>query len=256
MYIPIKFGKSAFLTLEAAIVLPLFLIAVLTIGSVMRIAYYEERAAFLTANELASIAADAYFMPLYPQFPSNMERIISQKIPELSKVSAEKYRYRFKNEKTDQLIHIEISFRMKTGLPGPMISEYGAVETYLVRAFCGKDNSFYFESEKNGELNSDLEAETVYLMPEFGTKYHEKNCSYVNSYPLQTVLISSMKKKYKACGSCKPKDICEGAVVYYFRYGEAYHEAGCSTIEKYVVNMDRRDAEKRGYLPCSKCGGK
>ena len=50
--------------------------------------------------------------------------------------------------------------------------------------------------------------------------------------------------------------ICEGAVVYYFRYGEAYHEAGCSTIEKYVVNMDRRDAEKRGYLPCSKCGGK
>lgn len=54
--------------IEAAIVIPLVIIAVLTVGSVMKIAYYEERVSFITGNELEVLARDAYVKGERPFF--------------------------------------------------------------------------------------------------------------------------------------------------------------------------------------------
>ena len=247
-------GKKGFLTLEAAIALPVFLLAILTIAGLMRFAYYEERAAFLAANELSAAAAKASVFPVQPGLPAKVERVLQEKIPELKSVAVEKYQYRAAIDGKEEQIAFTLRFNMDTGLPGSMKKGFSTEEHFTVRAFCGKDNA-HTSMDSERVLDSDLEAETVYLMPDYGEKYHAESCTYVNTYPLQTVMSKEVARKHKACGICKPGKKDYGKTVYCFRYGGAYHSAGCRTIDKYVISMDRRDAEKRGYTRCSKCGG-
>lgn len=249
-----RYGKKGFLTLEAAIALPVFLLAILTIASLMRFAYYEERAAFLAANELSEAAAKATFLPLQPGVPARVQRVLEEKIPELKSVAVEEYQYRAVLDGKEEQIAFTLRFDMTTGLPGTMKEGLSASEYFAVRAFCGKDNA-HAALDSDGAPDSDIEAETVYLMPDYGRKYHTESCTYVNSYPLQTVMSKDLARKHKPCGICEPGKKDYGKTVYCFPYGGAYHSAGCSTIDKYVITMDRRDAEKRGYTRCSKCGG-
>ena len=240
--------------IEAAIVIPLVIIAVLTVGSVMKIAYYEERVSFITGNELEVLARDAYVKGKRPFFPSEIKRIAAEKIPELENTDVTRYKYKFKDEaeNIDNLILLEMSFEMKTGLPGDMAGGKKGETACLLRAFCGRDNAASFIKD---EFQTDYDYEPVYLLPEYGSKYHAESCTYVNSYPVRTVMSDRIKRKYKACVKCGSKSAVRGSSVYCFKYGESYHTAKCSTVTKYVVCMDRHDAEIRGYTRCSKCGG-
>lgn len=240
--------------IEAAIVIPLVIIAVLTVGSVMKIAYCEERVSFITGNELAVLARDAYAEGERPFFPSEIERLTAEKMPELTNTEVTCYKYKFKDnaENIDSLILLEMSFEMKTGLPGGMAGGKKGKTACLLRAFCGRDNA---AAVVNDEFQTDYDYEPVYLLPEYGSKYHTESCTYVNSYPVRTVMSDRIKRKYKACGKCGSKSAARGSVVYCFKYGDAYHTARCSTVTKYAICMDRHDAEIRGYTRCSKCGG-
>ena len=248
--------KKGFVTVEASIVIPLVIIAVLTVGSVMKLAYLEERIAFISGNELKRLAQDAYSKPARPFFPLEFRSTMNERMPELTDFQVADFKYKYKDKEgggiyMDNLICMEISFAVNTWLPGNMGKVHSAREAFLLRVFCGKGNShdlgIYDESG--------TDYEPVYLLPEYGVKYHTESCTYVNSYPLKSVMTSAVKRKYKACSICKSKNAARGSTVYCFKYGDSYHTASCSTVTKYTVCMDRRDAEMRGYTKCSKCGG-
>ncbi len=248
--------KKGFVTTEAAIVIPLVIIAVLTVGSVMKIAYYEERVSFIVGNELSELSKNAYIENSNPFFAEKLIKITKRKIPELESPYIEKYKYKFEDnrENTDNLIIVEISFGIETGLPGNMVRGLRVKEAYLIRAFCGKDNAL--TADIKNEFQTDYDYEPVYLLPEYGVKYHTRTCRYVNSYPLQSLMTDSIKRKYKSCNLCQSKKAAEGSIIYCFQYGNSYHTAVCSTVTKYTVCMDRHDAEIRGYTKCSICGGR
>jgi len=41
--------------------------------------------------------------------------------------------------------------------------------------------------------------------------------------------------------------------VYVTRTGKKYHRAGCSSLSKSCIPISRKEAESRGYAPCSRC---
>ena len=244
--------KKGYITLEAAIVLPLFIIAVLTVGFTMKNIYYTETCTFIARDEAAVLARNAYVLPGYVTFPNELEDEILKELPELEDVKVEDYRYRYISGSENELISFNVVIGSNTSLPGNILADYRINSAFLCRAFCGKDNS---ASASFSLFASDLESEKVYVFPERGTKYHAKDCSYVNSYPLKTVYSRNIKKKYKACSICNPENLRYGNSVYVFEYGSAYHTSSCNSVEKYVVTMDRRDAQMKGYTACLKCGG-
>ena len=102
----------------------------------------------------------------------------------------------------------------------------------------------------------DEDGNVVCIFPRAGGRYHGTGCRYVNSYAAETVLDASVKKKYKSCPLCTSGSEAAGSTVYVFRYGGSYHSAGCDSVDKYVIDMDRADALIKNYSPCSVCGGK
>jgi len=44
-----------------------------------------------------------------------------------------------------------------------------------------------------------------------------------------------------------------GETVFITRTGKKYHRAGCSSLSKSCIPISRKDAEARGYTPCSRC---
>ena len=244
--------KKGYITLEAAIVLPLFIIAVLTVGFTMKNIYYTETCTFIAGNEAAVLARNAYVLPTSVTFPKELEDKVTEKLPELKDVIVEDYRYKFSSASENELISFNVVIESNIDLPGNIVGDYELKSAFLFRGFCGKDNS---ASTSFSSFASDLEHEKVYVFPERGTKYHRIDCTYVNSYPLRTLYSKKIKRKYKACGICHPDNLREGSSVYVFEYGSAYHTASCNSVDKYVVSMDRRDAQIKGYTACLKCGG-
>lgn len=117
------------------------------------------------------------------------------------------------------------------------------------RAWTGYDNA------KNNESNINDE-EIVYITPE-GTVYHRsRGCSYLK------LSITSVDKsfldtqrnqngeKYYACGQCGAS--C-GNTVYITQYGDKYHTTlGCSGLKRTILAVPISQTGDRGA--CSKCG--
>jgi phosphatidylserine/phosphatidylglycerophosphate/cardiolipin synthase-like enzyme len=62
--------------------------------------------------------------------------------------------------------------------------------------------------------------------------------------PSQSGASSSGQGKAKTDG---------GDIVYITKSGKKYHREGCSSLSKSCIPISRKDAEARGYTPCSRC---
>jgi len=51
----------------------------------------------------------------------------------------------------------------------------------------------------------------------------------------------------------RPSAASEKDIVYITKSGRKYHRAGCSYLGRSSIPISRREAEARGYLPCSRC---
>jgi len=92
-------------------------------------------------------------------------------------------------------------------------------------------------------------------------RYHvSADCHYISNKmtAVNAGDLSSMRaaggKKYYACDRCKPG---KNGTVYIFTTSNLYHAGpSCSAIQSYAVEMKQSEAEKKGYSPCSYCGKK
>ena len=90
--------KKGFVTVEASIVIPLVIIAVLTVGSVMKLAYLEERIAFISGDELKRLAQDAYSKTARPFFPLEFRSTMNERMPELTDFQVADFKYKYKDK--------------------------------------------------------------------------------------------------------------------------------------------------------------
>ena len=208
-----KSTKKGSITVEAAIILPLFIIAVLTISYTVKLIEAEENVINGVADEARYIAAYAY-----------IER------------------------------SIDAAYTVRNRMPVKMRGDFHRKTGILFRGFVGRDNKgqiFSFDMMQTAD-----DGTTVWVFPVAGERYHGENCSYIRVYPVQTILTDEVRKHYTPCRLCRPEEYGNGHIVYCFKKtGKAYHSAECSTVDRYVIEMTRYEAEADGYSRCLKCGG-
>lgn len=243
--------KQGSVTVEAAIVLPLFLVAVIAVGWLMKAAAIEEDMGFAAMNEGRQLAMTAYNIDYNPLFPVTTSAKIAKCKEGVRDVKIRDYKYLYRDGELDNLIHFSVSYETDGGLPffdtvlSPKLQ-------FTLRAFRGCDNRGAASYE---ELEKEQESEEVWVFPRYGERYHSETCSFISVYPRKMILNAGVRRNYDSCKMCDSGGIENGHSVYCFKAGGAYHYGSCPTVDKYVVRMEKRDAESRGYTPCLKCGG-
>jgi len=246
--------KKGSYTLEAAIFLPLFIVGILTLGFTIRIITTAENITFSATDEARVAAGYAYNIPFAPLFVNNLQNRIVDENPDTSLVEVDEFRYLFQTTEVDGLISFRVNYWVQTGLPLGMIEGIDASQQYLCRGFIGRttdDEAISFD-----EMETNTSAMMVWLFPDGGKRYHKKSCTFVTSYPMQIILNQEIRKRYAPCPKCGSGASDNGTSICCFQaYGEAYHLQSCPTVDKYVISMEKNQADARGYTPCLKCGG-
>jgi hypothetical protein len=117
------------------------------------------------------------------------------------------------------------------------------------RAWTGYDNAGSGGSQSSGE-------EIVYITPE-GSVYHRSRACHYLKLSIAAVDKSFLEtqrnqdgEKYYPCGAC---GVSGGSVVYITGYGNRYHTTlGCSSLKRTIMAVPISETGGRGA--CSKCG--
>lgn len=241
--------RSGYFTVDAAIFLPVFLIAVLTLAFFIKVVGSVEISMHGITDETRLLAARAYDNNPPVLFKSRLESRLAGECKSVKDVRVQNFQYLSENGE----ISFDTKFHIDFRLPIDFWKGMDVKERVLSRGWIGKSGGKPFGFDR---MERDEASETVYIFPNQGKRYHKKSCIYVTAHATQMVLTGHLKKHYKACLKCRSGKLKKGSIVFYFlKYGEAYHRGNCKAIDKYTVTLEKTQAESRGYTPCGKCGG-
>ena len=246
-------GKRGSYLVEAAIALPLFLIAVMVMSSVILMYACIENSCFIAAGEMRRSAAEAVFANTSVLLPHRIKKEITDAHSQAETLRVTDYGYRTSRWRQDELIILTLNMRLRTPNPIGLKAKADYRLSMVTRAYVGKirSNPPMSASEMSGGAS-----EPVYIFPKRGERYHSEGCGFLRAASTSGTLTSSVRRKYKSCPLCRSGRAASGSRIYYFpAAGEDYHLAGCPALQRNYIEIDRKDAEERGYSPCSKCGG-
>jgi len=227
---------------------------VLTLGFSIKIISTGENIFFSATDEARLLAETAYNIPVAPFFTNTLENRIVEENDKVSSVKIKHFGYLYSDGEMDGLISFHLSSWMETGLPMGFVKGIDVEQEIKCRGFVGRTE--YGQPFSFDQMETNQDAKIVWIFPQDGKKYHQRDCTFVSSYPAQMILNSEIKQHYAPCDICNSDQCKIGSTVFCFpNYGEAYHLQSCPTIDKYIISMDQEQAEARGYTPCLKCGG-
>jgi hypothetical protein len=246
---------------EAAIVLPVFLLAMLTLGILIRMVSISENTAHALTDELGVVAAEGNVPVHAVTFRGDLEsRVEDENGSDIHSVRAFPFAYRtlhhsMKSGKVyTNLIGASATSGINLGFPNMFGVSPQVTATAVCRAFVGVtargDKMPFSELEDGGDSN------IVWVFPRAGERYHTEDCSVIKNEPKEMLLSSRIRGAYEPCELCKPGQATDGSLVYVFpRAGDTYHLGSCFIVKRFVISMDRKDAQEKGYTACAKCGG-
>lgn len=247
------------ITIEAAIILPLFFLALVAIAFVIRIISLEEQIAFVTMDEARYVATQGYQQegPLKEAIIEGSLRIrVDARLHEEAKLKGNGYlsgfSYRYKDQGLTDLISYSLEYQRKFPIPYFKEQNRWGVQTIVFRAFVGRSEEESFVPPDEIEDDDII----VWVFPVAGERYHLENCPHIKVLPRQTLLTEGIKRSFRNCKHCHPEKISTGNMVYIFpATGEVYHRGSCFLVDRYVISMERNIAEQKGYTPCLTCIG-
>ena len=256
----IKNSKRGSIAVEAAILLPLFIIGILTIGYLLKFCMVSEGTHHALSDEMHKIMSEASYIP-YPAFAERdiVNRVDDESRGELKDINISRFLYRVPGisgggKSYTNLIAASVSFDTPFKLPHIFRGEVSGERTVLCRAFVGEKQTG--DVKPFSEMEKDEDGNTVWVFPRAGERYHDKHCSYIENNPREVLLDKRIRSKYSPCKLCNPNNRNDGSLVYCFETsGQAYHIGDCTVVDRYVIEIGKEDAGKQGYTPCSKCGG-
>ncbi|NLD19182.1 MAG: hypothetical protein GX663_02905 [Clostridiales bacterium] len=249
-----KRNTRGFYTLEAAIFLPFVLLTVLSLGYFMKVEGTWENCMHGALDESARISSRAYDTNRAALVYGKVKKRINEDNPGLSYGDVKGLMFRYSDGVADEVISYNIQGEMELKLPlgfGRSFDFDGGVK---FRGFVGK------KIEGMGLGAEGLEhqeaEEPVWIFPDSGKKYHGKGCTYVKASVEKKLLTNVLRSEYSSCGLCDSDSITPGSVVFCFK-GEdtAYHRGTCKSINRHTIVIDKKEAVKKGYSSCNKCGG-
>lgn len=238
---------------ETALGLPLLLTVMVVLASVILMYAAIEGTTFIGVNEMRLAAIEARKRTVQPELPFLIEQKTTDEYGRIRNISVREYGYRSYRYGIDELIYLRLNVEMATENPLSLRAEAAQEISYITRAYVGKERRLYPMSQARMESR---EGEAVFVFPESGEHYHQENCTYNRAQYRSGTLTEQIRRKYKPCDACDSESVRPGSTIYYFPlYGEHYHKKGCRSLERRSVEMELEVAERRGYRPCSKCGG-
>lgn len=245
-------STKGFYTVEAALILPIVIIAVFALSYLIRVESTWENVINGAADETQNCMLKGYDGLSHLTLKTQVRKRI---LDDNDNISQLKISSAYAGELKDSAVGAyKIDAQTSIVMPFNLGSSF-KLEAYVkYRNFVGNKKGDGGIGRKAMETDSDGKA--VVIFPQEGEKYHSEKCTYSVAKVHERILTDKLKSKHNPCGICKSKDMATGSVVYCFSgKGTAYHRASCRTIDRRTLTMDKRDAIKKGYAPCSKCGG-
>ena len=250
-----RFGKKGFITVEAAIFLPIFIIGVLTFAYLIKFLSIQEAVFHSFTDEARVLAAEAQVNPVAaPLFELKVkDRVYEENGDHISTVDIEHFRYLYDARGMSGVISMDLNYDVNIKLPIQFYKSLPISESLMFRGFIGKEEAadpMPFE-----EMEKDEESDLVWIFPRAGGRYHGENCIHIKSEPRQMIMSNQIRREYAPCSICKARGLPDGSLVYCFPSGKSYHVGSCSIVDKYIISTEREKAIESGYTPCLKCGG-
>ena len=248
-------STKGFITVEAAIFLPIFIIGVLTFAYLIKFMSIQENIFHSFTDEVRVLSSEAVINPVAPiNFESKLKsRIYKENGDNISQLDLDNFEYLYAGGKLG-MISMDLNYDVNIRLPIQFYKEMQVSESLMVRGFIGKEidnDPMPFE-----EMEKDKDSNLVWVFPRAGGKYHKENCTYISSAPREVVMSDNVRRHYHSCSICNSESLKNGNIAYCFvKSGEAYHTGNCPIVDKYVISMEKTEAVRKGYTPCSKCGG-
>jgi hypothetical protein len=258
MSIDVKSRKGS-LFVESAIVLPFFLLAVISISLLIKVAGIEENTMRLFASESETYSKDMYlsqfdgsFLPDVGLEYRTLKKIDDEVEASLEDVQVKRNCCSYYGD--EAVVDFSLLYEIDMPLAIPFKRSLKHEQRLIFRGFVGADkeySSFGFDRMEETDDSS-----MVCIFPRAGERFHSKDCRLIDIYPVELVLSPVIKNKYDPCRLCKAGDLPWGCLVYCFdKSGKVYHRGDCAVVDRYVVEIHRKEAIKRGYTPCYYCGG-
>ncbi len=248
-----KRNSKGFYTLEAVIFLPLVLLAILSLGYFMKVEGTWENVLYGALDESTAAARKAYDGVSGLLVKQKVRERVAEENPELSGLEISRVRCLYSDAVNDKLTSYQIEAGMELKLPLGFSRDFSWKTKVKYRNFVGKR---YNSSPAGDELPQEKKEDPVWIFPHAGERYHGENCTYVKARAEKMILDSGVKKRRSACSICDSGNLKTGSIVYCFKDKDTcYHKGSCRAIKRRSIVVDRTEAKKKGYTPCTKCGG-
>jgi hypothetical protein len=247
------------LAVETAIVLPLFLIGILTLGYLIKFTMANEGVFHALADETGKFTAESA-SPL--RIAAYEQDVITRAEREsLGDVRAAQVSGRYRipyagktGSLYTNLVGVSVTWDTPLRLPRLTRDSLGGQATILSRAFVGGSNDSAILPFS--EMETDDSGGTVWVFPRAGERYHTEHCSVIENNPQERLLDRTVKWQFQSCQLCGAASAREGSLVYCFpASGRVFHTGDCFLVERYVMEIGREDAKKQGFTACMICGG-
>ena len=243
--------KGSYLV-EAAIVLPIFIIAVMCLSSIILMYSCIEDCNFIAANEMRKAACEAMLADTAALAPYKVKKEIVDGHSMVESAKLTDCGYRVSRWDIDELMAVSVLMKMNSNNPLGIIASGEYEISMVTRAYVGRFRGD--DAMSASEFASDGDA--VYIFPKRGEKYHKETCRHLRAASTSGILSQEIKRKYKSCPLCKSGRAANGTLIYYFpAAGEDYHLRGCGSLQRNYIEIERAVARERGYGPCATCGG-
>ena len=244
----IRLNKRGSYIIEAAVILPVFILTVIVLAGIIPWISSCENIIFSAADEMRLETVRTYLTDKAGQLalPVRLKARVEKENPDLSSFNITGYRFRYSANGIDDLITLDFRAGGRQKNPSGAFSKLAFYGSLTGRAFTG---SYH-------KAASDYDRDRVCIFPESGKKYHNRDCTYVKSNCELVYLSQSVKASYHPCPNCDSEGAGIGTPVFIFESsGRAYHLGSCRSVDRYFIEVGREEAEKKGYTPCKKCGG-
>ena len=255
----LKRTRRGSIAVEATIILPLFIIGILTLGYLIKFTMAGEGVFHALADETSKFTSQTASVLGISAYEKDVKvRVENESYGDVAAADVfGLYHIPFvgKNGKMyTSLVGVSVTWDTPIRLPRLLRDELGGQTTILARAFVGGTNAG--NELPFSEMEKDDNGLTVWVFPRAGERYHEEFCEYIKNNPQERLLDKKVRNKYNACKLCLAQAAHEGDLVYCFpTTGRVFHTGECYLVERYVIEISEEDAKNQGYTACSKCGG-
>ena len=156
-------NKKGFLTVEAAIFLPIFIIGVLTFAYLIKFMSVQEAVFHSFTNEAKLLSSETSINPIAaPLFELNLkDRVYDENGDNISSMDIDQFLYLYHTPGMTDMISMDLNYTVNIKLPIPFYRELPVSESLLFRGFVGKEERAdplpYEEMEKEKKIESCLD---------------------------------------------------------------------------------------------------